>query len=172
MGIGGSYIHYTKNEWTANGKNKSIDSTGGCILHEAVELSKITDGTSNTMIIAEESNYHVTPNGTQETIGTDAYLLAFLMGQEWQGGSNQDPSQRDNCRPFGISFVRFQVNQRVDFTGYGNSFINAPIRSAHSGGANAGFVDGSIHFISNTINLDEVLCRLADKDDGQTVTIP
>jgi prepilin-type processing-associated H-X9-DG protein len=172
MGIGGSYIHRTKNVWTAGQKNKNIDSTGGCILHEAVELAKITDGTSNTMIIAEESNYHVKPDGTQETLGTDAYVYTFLMGQEWTGGNNQDPSKRDNCRPFGISFVRFQVNQRVDFTGYSNSWMNAPIRSAHSGGTNLGFVDGSVRFASSTINLDEVLCRLADKDDGKTVSFP
>jgi prepilin-type N-terminal cleavage/methylation domain-containing protein/prepilin-type processing-associated H-X9-DG protein len=171
MGIGGSYIHHTKIEWTTSEKNKNIDSTGGCILHEAVELAKITDGTSNTMIIAEESNFHVKPDGTQETLGTDNYWLGFLMGQEW-GDSNQDPSKRDNCRPFGISFVRFQVNQRVDFTGYSNSWMNAPIRSAHSGGANISFVDGSTHFISSTVNLDDVLCRLADKDDNKTVTIP
>jgi prepilin-type N-terminal cleavage/methylation domain-containing protein/prepilin-type processing-associated H-X9-DG protein len=171
MGIGGSYIHRTKNEWTAGKKANIIESTGGCILFEAIELAKITDGTSNTMIIAEESNYHVKLNGDQQTLGTDGYTLGFLMGQEWRD-SNQDPSQREDCRPFGISFVRFQVNQRFDFTGYTNSWANAPIRSAHSGGANAGFVDGSSHFISSTVNLDEVLCRLADKDDGKTVTIP
>jgi prepilin-type processing-associated H-X9-DG protein len=171
MGIGGSYIHRTKNEWTAGQKNKNIDSTGGCILHEAIELAKITDGTSNTMIIAEESNYHVKPDGTQQTLATDGYSLGFLMGQEWRN-SNQDPSKNQDCRPFGISFVRFQVNQRVDFTGYSNSWMNAPIRSAHSGGANIGFVDGSIRFASNTIDLDEVLCRLADKDDGKTVSFP
>ncbi|MDR2755408.1 MAG: DUF1559 domain-containing protein [Planctomycetaceae bacterium] len=172
MGIGGSYIHHTRNTWTAGQKKNNIDSIGGCILHEATELSQITDGTSNTMIIAEESNYHIKPDGTQETLGTDSYTFAFLMGQEWSGGSNQNPSQRDNCRPFGISFVRFQVNQRVDFTGYSNSWMNAPIRSAHSGGANIGFVDGSVRFASSTTNLDEVLCRLADKDDGQTVNFP
>jgi prepilin-type processing-associated H-X9-DG protein len=172
MGIGGSYIHHTKIEWTTGTKNKNIDSTGGCILHEAIELSKITDGTSNTMIIAEESNYHVKPDGTQETLGTDNYTLTFLMGQEWQGSSDQDPSQRDNCRPFGISFVRFQVNQHVDFTGYSNSWMNAPIRSAHSGGANVGFVDGSVRFLNSSVNLDEVLCRFADKDDGQVINFP
>jgi prepilin-type processing-associated H-X9-DG protein len=171
MGIGGSYIHRTKNEWTTGAKTKAIDSVGGSILHEAIELGKITDGTSNTMIIAEESNYHAKPDGTQENITTCAGST-FLMGQEWQGGNNSDPSQRDNCRPFGISFVRFQINQRVDFTGYNQSWMNAPIRSAHTNGANVGFVDGSVHFISSTANLDEVLCRLADKDDGKTVALP
>jgi prepilin-type processing-associated H-X9-DG protein len=153
-------------------KTKAIDSVGGSLLHEAVELGKISDGTSNTMIIAEESNYHVTPDGTQETLGTDQYTYSFLMGQEWRDGNNSDPSKRDNCRPFGVSFVRFQINQRIDFTGYSSSWMNAPIRSAHTNGANVGFVDGSVHFISSTANLDEVLCRLADKDDGKTVSLP
>ncbi|MDR1491653.1 MAG: DUF1559 domain-containing protein [Planctomycetaceae bacterium] len=50
--------------------------------------------------------------------------------------------------------------------------MNAPIRSAPTGGANVGFVDGSVHFISSTAGLDDVLCRLADRDDGKTVSLP
>jgi len=171
MGIGGSYIHRTKDKVTnsASGQKKGvIDSEGGCILPEAVELGKITDGTSNTMSIAEESNYVVKPDGTQLEVGSDKFEYGILMG--YQNGVRSATN-----RTFGISFVRYQINSRIDtsiFYDDVHSFMNAPIRSAHTGGANVGFVDGSVHFLSDTTSLDDILCRLADRDDGKTVSIP
>ncbi len=41
-------------------------------------------------------------------------------------------------------------------------------RSHHPGGVNVGFCDGSVHFISNSINL-EVWRRLGSRDDGKPV---
>ena len=50
----------------------------------------------------------------------------------------------------------------------GQCHANTPIQSAHSGGAQCCFADGSVHFLSETIEI-QVLYNLANRDDGQVV---
>jgi hypothetical protein len=172
MGIGGSFQHRTKQEWTGTGYRKGvIDSEGGMIpAGKTVELGQITDGTSNTICIAEESTWVVkTSDNSQLDAGSDN-SLGFLQGGEFVGNKSRD----NNIRSFGINFVRFPINSKMDTSIYnsdGQAWMNAPIRSAHTGGAQVGHVDGSVHFMSNTAVLD-VLCNLADRDDGKVVATP
>ncbi|MDR3199072.1 MAG: DUF1559 domain-containing protein [Planctomycetaceae bacterium] len=44
--------------------------------------------------------------------------------------------------------------------------------SPHSGGAQFTVMDGSVRFISETVDLNNVLLRLAARDDGLTVALP
>ena len=45
---------------------------------------------------------------------------------------------------------------------------NTPLTSAHAGGVNAAFADGSVRFLSELIELG-TLARLAIRDDGGSV---
>ncbi|MDR2705043.1 MAG: DUF1559 domain-containing protein, partial [Planctomycetaceae bacterium] len=44
-------------------------------------------------------------------------------------------------------------------------------KSSHPGGVQFGFGDGSVHFLSETIN-SETLRLLSDRRDGKPVSIP
>ncbi|MDR1383907.1 MAG: DUF1559 domain-containing protein [Planctomycetaceae bacterium] len=46
------------------------------------------------------------------------------------------------------------------------------ITSAHAGGANFTVMDGSVHFITETVDFNNVLLRLAARDDGLTAALP
>jgi hypothetical protein len=92
------------------------------------------------------------------------------MGNENNGGFRVT-----NTRPFSVNYVRYQINSKLDssiFNSDAESFMNAPLRSSHAGGGvNAGRVDGSVQLLSSNTALD-ILCNLADRDDGNPNTSP
>jgi hypothetical protein len=174
MGIGGSYRHRTApaSPATSDARKNIEDSEGGVFPPgKNVELGQITDGTSNTINIAEESTWVVKDAlGTQLELASDE-TRGFLAGLEFRSGNPRASKSRSHS----INFVKFQINQRpIDTSIYGweaTAWMNAPIRSAHTGGAQVGHVDGSVHFMSDSAALD-VLCNLADRDDGKAVSLP
>jgi hypothetical protein len=148
-----------------------IDSEGGMIVPgKIVELGQITDGTSNTICFAEESSWCVKTSGNAQIDNRSDLGIGFLFGNEYNGGFRSD-----NARPFSLNNVRYQINSKVDtsiFKNDASSFMNAPLRSSHAGGGvNAGRVDGSVHLLSSNTALD-ILCNLADRDDGNPNTGP
>ena len=81
--------------------------------------------------------------------------------------------------------IRYAINQTTGWTcggkngigvcgggtGYWNSEgANVPLVSNHTGGVNALFGDGSVHFLANGTSL-LMLARLATRDDGGVVQI-
>jgi prepilin-type processing-associated H-X9-DG protein len=175
MGIGGSYRHRTApaSPVTSNDARKNIEDSEGGVFPpgKSIELGQITDGTSNTISIAEEGIWIVKDAlGTQLELASDE-SRGFLAGQELRDGNPRESRSRSHS----ISFVKFQINQRpIDTSIYGwegCAWMNAPIRSAHTSGANVGYVDGSVHFLPNATTLD-VLCNLADRDDGNANSSP
>jgi type II secretory pathway pseudopilin PulG len=172
VAIAGSFQHRTKQEWTETGNRKGvIDSIGGMIMEgEVIELGQVTDGTSNTISIAEESTWTVKQSDNSQIDNRSDVDLGFLVGSEYDTGY-----RIIKCRSFSVNYVRYQINSKLDtsiFNSDENSFMNAPLRSAHAGGGvNAGRVDGSVHLLSSNTALD-ILCNLADRDDGNPNTSP
>ena len=128
--------------------------------HEGVKLSDITDGLSNTM----------------------------LAGESLKFGTTWDPSM------FGFVFANGNASQSLGQMRHGEGLINpknpvtngdenGTFASNHEGGINFSFVDGSVHFISDTIfhnrmSFEEFLVnpselgayqRLFSRNDGQVV---
>jgi prepilin-type processing-associated H-X9-DG protein len=56
-------------------------------------------------------------------------------------------------------------------SGWNSEWANVPLVSAHPGGVNALFGDGSVRFLSNATDL-VTLARLATRDDGGVLTLP
>jgi prepilin-type processing-associated H-X9-DG protein len=96
------------------------DTVGGTP-NEAVKISDITDGTSNTIMVVEVSGLHI----------------------NWE-------EPRDAT-----------VDEFMELVAKGHA-------SFHSGGFQAVFVDGSVHFISNAVN-PKTLRALLLRNDGQPV---
>jgi prepilin-type N-terminal cleavage/methylation domain-containing protein len=172
VAIAGSFQHRTKQTWTTKLHKGVIDSEGGMIVPgRTVELGQITDGTSNTICIAEESTWTVRQSDNVQIDNRSDNNCAFLMGSEYYDGGYRAA----DARPCGVNYVRYQINSKLNtsiFATDASSFMNAPLRSSHAGGGvNAGRVDGSVQLLSSGTALD-ILCNLADRDDGNANTGP
>ncbi len=156
-------------------------SAGGVLFpHRGVRFADITDGSSNTMAISEQSGFLKTLNGTTVEWGS-GHTHGWLIGA--RGGSNNDKPPPDygvdgDARTFNMTTIRYPINQIEGWpNGAGNcgavgvchnAGTNTPLNSPHPGGVNVGMCDGSVRFVSDTILL-EILSRLVTRDDGQTI---
>jgi len=152
-----------------------------------VELATCLDGTANTMIVAEQSDWlrDLNPASSRKYHGDPGWTVGgtgagggFLTGtrrfdpvpQVARPGGSPSPWGAD-C--WNINVVRYPPNlNRVigspSLPGCSeNHGINNPLQSAHRGGVTVGMTDGSIRFLSDTTDLAALL-RMAIRDDGQS----
>ncbi|TWT39214.1 DUF1559 domain-containing protein [Blastopirellula retiformator] len=135
-------------------------NNGMLLTNEATKLRDATDGTSNTMIVGEQSGL------------TDGQELTANYRGGWHGASSKDKASTPTCSKTwfaGTTTVRYNPN--YDIITPGNSYQyrhNTVLNSFHPGGVNILLTDGSTRFISDTISL-ETLKNLAVRNDGQVL---
>ncbi len=146
-----------------------IYSRSGILFNRSrVRIGEITDGTSNVMIVGEQSDYLVETATGQRRIAIHSWPHSMWMG-------TADP----NDRSFNTATVRYTPGYKQAEGGHnfygctttgvcGNMGNNNPIQSAHTGGAQILLSDGTVRFISANINLLTFL-NMATRDDGQTL---
>ena len=148
----------TGNSLGAGGKIGS----GGCLIRNvAVRIADIYDGTTNTMIVGEQSDWCIkTPQGTVMDCRSDCGH-GFAMGPGLDGGDDRD---------FNVTCVLHRIGeQSYNATGVPNNCgPNRPIQAAHSGGAMTLMVDGSVHFLSTDIAI-ATLYNLVNRNDQKVV---
>ena len=164
-GVTGSSEHSTAEPGDENG----IDSAGGILLQPGpdanettVTFGQIPDGSTNTILLGEQSDWLLSDDGEQLDGRSDSNH-GFQMGTM---GNN-------NGRRFNLTTVRHPINTRlinVAVGSAGNTGPNRPIISAHPGGAHVSVADGSVHFLSEDTTL-EVLFNLADRNDGNVASV-
>lgn len=144
--------------------------SGMLVANEVVNFSGCTDGTSNTMIVGEISNWAYDAAGTRKHIDPSwPHGWPMGAGQTVQittaGGGSVE-------RHFNLTSVRYPVGTKnYALPGLDdNHGSNNPLISAHPGGAQCALTDGSVRFLSDTMNL-ATLKYLADKSDGQVVSL-
>ena len=142
---------------------RGIQSRGGVLLpRECLSFRDMTDGSSNTILLGEQSGWCYDDNGNKKDCRSD-YGHAFCMGTT--------PSDAIDDRWFNTTTVRYPINHRAwNSTGVGEEYYacNRPIQSAHPGGAHVLLGDGSVHFLSESLAL-QTLFNLANRDDGNTL---
>jgi prepilin-type N-terminal cleavage/methylation domain-containing protein/prepilin-type processing-associated H-X9-DG protein len=121
----------------------------------AVTMTGITDGTSNTMMIAEMSWYSAV-YGTR-------YRSWVRGGEEYSGVVAGRPSFVVSGRNVtnAINSI-FTANLIVPYN-------DMPFGSQHTGGMNACFADGSVRFIKQSIDM-ATYRAFASRDGGETAT--
>ena len=137
------------------------------------------DGSSNVMMVSECANFIYNDAYTNKTVQVNS-VHGFLMGSPWPisveqavrdywGGNpnNQSP------RLFNSTTIRYAPNSAGNsWPGCGaNDGQNNGIYSAHPGGVQAAYVDGSVHFITDNISMFTLRC-LATRDDGNAIQGP
>jgi prepilin-type N-terminal cleavage/methylation domain-containing protein/prepilin-type processing-associated H-X9-DG protein len=152
--------------WTdTNNPDKLIHfQTGVMYYRSELAMGRITDGTSNTYLLGEKYMDPVSYDATG--LGGSDPTLAFGDNQGAYSGYEWD-NHRVAWQPDSDDDV--EVHQpRQDTPGY-NPYRNPAFGSAHAGGYNAAFCDGSVRLISYTI--DPLPHRwLANRLDGQSVS--
>lgn len=108
----------------------------------------IFDGVSSTIAIGERSIQN--------------YAAVWVGGNSWQGCGFAD-----NQMVLGTTFYPINdppLSLNLDCDGQGS----ANFSSYHEAGSHFLFADGSVHFLTEQIDRD-LLRKLADRDDGETV---
>jgi prepilin-type N-terminal cleavage/methylation domain-containing protein/prepilin-type processing-associated H-X9-DG protein len=131
-------------------------------------IAEVTDGTSNTFVLGEilvNSNTYV-----RCTTSVDAHSLRGCWTSD--GGFTINTSTIPLNYPTTLYEPGVTVQCQPDpKTNAYNLPVSSGFRSRHTGGVNFAFMDGSVHFISQTI--DQItLIRLGVRNDGEVVTLP
>jgi prepilin-type N-terminal cleavage/methylation domain-containing protein len=173
-GIGGSS---TDTGVVNNGSYGIISAGGALFANSSIRFSDITDGTSNCMIVGEQSK-HLTSSTNQPVPGS--YTAITSQGPHgWtMGVNNSSVGTAFNEWHFNCTTIRFQINQTgVDggsASGSGsngtshNTGMNIPLSSSHSGGCNIVLGDASVRFIRDSTPL-LTLQYLASRADGNVL---
>jgi prepilin-type N-terminal cleavage/methylation domain-containing protein/prepilin-type processing-associated H-X9-DG protein len=119
--------------------------------NQMVRFADITDGTSNTLLVAEDAGRPEVWRAGRLVPGV------YSGGASWAslGFLNGQGSTPDGASPLG----RCAINCTNDREVY----------SFHPGGANAVFADGSVHFLKASIDI-RVFARLVTRAGGEVVS--
>ena len=141
-----------------------------------IAISQIRDGSSNTILIGE-SSHPITHGGPEYvTGGVTGGATAWYHSAGGLADPGADPEDPNASGPYteNWNFRAFRHTQHpINF-----SFLEAggtlsyqkseatPFTSEHPGGAMFTFADGSVHFLSETIDHVGTFQPLSNRDDG------
>jgi len=142
--------------------------TGVSYYRSEIELQRIEDGTSNTYMVGEKAlgvDQYEGSAGDEATPGFDwGENQNMYTGYEWDNHRGAWPLNNT-----GSSKAAYQPQQ--DQAGLAPANPQLKFGSAHVGGLNMVFCDGSVHQMSYDID-PLVHSYLASRLDGNSVTIP
>ena len=152
-------------------------SAGGLLVPgSALSIRDITDGTSNTLIVGEISNFIYDKTGKQRQIG-GGYPLGFTVGTSGGGTPPLYNNGITSTPPAigvpanNLTTIAYPPNNPT-FESPGvfdsNHGANNPLNSPHPGGVSVLLADGSVRFIGNSIQM-WTLQSLATRNDGQAI---
>jgi prepilin-type N-terminal cleavage/methylation domain-containing protein len=145
-----------------------VYSSGGMMPYMAwLNLRDCTDGTSNTFIVGEQSNFVFDAARTTKEERNPGGTWGWTMGGAW----NASDAAFANG-PGALTTIKFSpnanvLNQNGVLSGE-EQRRNTPLLSAHTGGVHCLLADGSTRFISDNINLT-TLTYLCVRSDGQVI---
>ena len=147
------------------GVNGSYGRGGVLFFLSRIRIGDITDGTTNQIVVGEQSDWCIETATGQKRIAVSAWPHSM-----WMGSADQ------NDRTFNVTTLRHRPGYKQAEGGHnfygcattgvcGNSGMNNPIQSAHVGGVHVLLCDGSVRFLSENMNLPTFL-NLGIRDDG------
>lgn len=142
------------------------------------DFGAITDGTSKTMMLGEQSNWTNKLRNNWRTgfsssgpwMGIKNPRLAKGNGTLSSSGSHGAGGLTTDMRSYGFTTLRLPPNPN-SAPGYtaGNN-CNTALTSAHPAGVMIGLADGSVQFITDEIDL-QTYYNMGNKNDGNPVNL-
>jgi prepilin-type processing-associated H-X9-DG protein len=186
--ITGSDQHVSRYPKSQTGGQDTLSSGGMLIkvsnLSESIRLNEVLDGTSNVVMVGEQSDYAY-QNGTPRDVRT-SNSRGFHMGTSYVARAS-GPASLDACKPppgqgaqtncqrcYNTTTIRWPINNgRKVFHSATMMELrcNKPIISAHPGGAHLLFGDAHVAFARQDMPVT-TLKFLCDRDDGNPVSLP
>jgi len=153
---------------TEGGSGNGYYNSGGVLYYKSrIRIGDITDGTTNTMIVGEQSDYCITAAG-QQRIAINSWPHGMFMGspgRAWRQFNTTTVRHRPGYKQAEGGHNHFQCPT----TGVcGNAGNNNPIQSAHTGGVQILLGDGSVRFLSENLDMTTWI-SLAIRDDGRVL---
>jgi hypothetical protein len=155
-------------------------SGGGMLFRGSqVKLTDATDGTSNTMLASEHSDWMTASDGSKRQ-WTAGGLYGWSMGANTNTAPNNPAATGNDNRQFNCTTIRYALNQKTGWSTNGGTGTqsgdctvgvcydmgnNIPLNSTHPGGVNAVMTDGTVRFVNNSTPLN-VLGQISVRDDG------
>ena len=136
---------------------------------QATKFSSMFDGTTNTIMLGEQGAIHGLDND---------YRASAVQGGMWSIGTATHTAPKSN-----YVVTRYPINYAGDdwpargglewnggwqSNGYQISFNNTAFRSEHPGGAQFAMGDGSVTFLTDSIQF-EIYTAMMDRYDGSTL---
>ena len=152
----------------ADGMQGHLSADGVLVPNAAVQNSDVSDGLSHTLVVGEASNYSYHSNGN--ACRTDpSYPNSWITGTS---GNGTPPYYEGSvpliARPpaWNLTTLRYPPNSKYNQPGvHENHGPNNPLSSAHAAGVQTLLLDGSVHFLSDSIYMD-TLYQMGMRDDG------
>ena len=141
---------------TAGSYGSTYCNNGLIVPYMITRLRDCTDGTSNTMIVGEQSG----------SVNNADLSNNYYSG--WSGSGATAPPG-DTHWGAGNTAIRYANNSQVAAAGANQNYTgNTILNSYHVGGIHVLMTDGAVRFISDNINFT-TLTQLACKDDGKVI---
>ncbi len=119
-------------------------------------MQHVTDGTSNTMMVSEQSDFQWNPATGQKVDRRSS----GHAGSTWACGQGYGSWSQN------VTTLRYPIAGGFGLAGNMNPYeVNLPLFSTHPGGVMAALADGSVRFLSENVDFS-TMTALADRGDG------
>lgn len=136
--------------------------------NDSIRVKECTDGTSNTIIVAEQSGLSGIANGGRGSNRTSNYYGGWAGARHLRVPGPSCTVSSDFWQT-GTTCLRWTPNSRIEHAGTGHPYRNnTPMNSSHRGGVHILLTDRSHRFLSDHIDV-QLLKKLCIRDDRQVV---
>jgi prepilin-type N-terminal cleavage/methylation domain-containing protein/prepilin-type processing-associated H-X9-DG protein len=151
----------------AVGEGKDSGTITGPQITGKIRIASITDGTSNTMMVSECGSKPIGYNGFRQMYlsEVDGLPVDGIIEPVSSGGG----AWADNFTYSSLAGAQGRQNGIRGGTCMINCTSNNEIYSFHVGGANALFVDGSVHFLKDVASV-QLIAALVTRAGGEIIS--